>query len=810
MIFLNQKFFFKSIALLCLCSLNFVFSQNCNSFITGNLVDLHDNTPIIGATIRIQGLEKSAISNSEGAFILEGLCKGDYTLEAIHPFCEIQTQEVSLNNKVVGLKLFLEHHIEALQEVILSENSQKSLSKTGLELSLSADEMERYSSKSLAAGLEQLSGVSVLNTGNAISKPIIQGMFGSRVGIVYNEMRLENQQWGADHAPNVDLNAFEGLRLIKGAAVLKYAGDTPGGIVVLESKQLKITDTLYGKTLLTGASNGRGGSLVSSWVRSFNSGTYLKLQGTIKKFGDFSAPNYNLSNTGINENNFSFHLGQNKILQKWLFSYSYFKNEIGILRASHIGNVEDLLSALKSSRPIIINSFGYEINSPKQESEHHTLSLTYSKRFLTNNKWSIRYNFQNNNRKEFDIRKNENKGKAAIDLLLKTHSLNTDFEWKPSSSTSQLSGLFFQLQDNFSDPETDVKRLVPDYLKYKYGGYATLDFSPSNNFNFELGIRLEHQDIEVQKFYNDALWKDENYQDDFGQYIIREVSSQKLIKRNLKFNNISLNTGLKTTVFPKTTVSVNYYLSQRAPDISELFSEGLHHSLATLEYGNPYLDKETIHKFTFNFEKTSGKFKFSLSPYFLNANNYIIIEPSGVKLTARGAFPLWKYKAVAAQMKGIDFDFSYKISNHLTLNNATSYVEAKEQTNDRPIINIPPLNSRSQLDITFPKWKYYRLSIISRLVFRQNDYPDNNFEASIIKMGQFYDEWVDISTPPEGYHDLGVEMALDRFAFKSNKMSISLVFENLLNTSYRNYLNRLRFYGDELGRNIQLQIKFYH
>ena len=153
MIFLNQKFFFKSIALLCLCSLNFVFSQNCNSFITGNLVDLHDNTPIIGATIRIQGLEKSAISNSEGAFILEGLCKGNYTLEAIHPFCEIQTQEVSLNNKVVGLKLFLEHHIEALQEVILSENSQKFLSKTGLELSLSADEMERYSSKSLAAGL---------------------------------------------------------------------------------------------------------------------------------------------------------------------------------------------------------------------------------------------------------------------------------------------------------------------------------------------------------------------------------------------------------------------------------------------------------------------------------------------------------------------------------------------------------------------------------------------------------------------------------------------------------------------------------
>ena len=40
-------------------------------------------------------------------------------------------------------------------------------------------------------------------------------MFGSRVGIVYNDILLENQQWGQDHAPNVDVNAFESVRLVK-------------------------------------------------------------------------------------------------------------------------------------------------------------------------------------------------------------------------------------------------------------------------------------------------------------------------------------------------------------------------------------------------------------------------------------------------------------------------------------------------------------------------------------------------------------------------------------------------------------------
>ena len=42
------------------------------------------------------------------------------------------------------------------------------------------------------------------------------------------------------------------------------------------------------------------------------------------------------------------------------------------------------------------------------------------------------------------------------------------------------------------------------------------------------------------------------------------------------------------------------------------------------------------------------------------------------------------------------------------------------------------------------------------------------------------------------------------------KISISLIFDNILDTNYRNYLNRLRFYADEMGRNVMLQIKINH
>ena len=60
---------------------------------------------------------------------------------------------------------------------------------------------------------------------------------------------------------------------------------------------------------------------------------YFKAQGTMKKNGDYNTPNYILSNTGNNEENFSVTIGRNKILKKLRFNFSYFSQEIGILRS---------------------------------------------------------------------------------------------------------------------------------------------------------------------------------------------------------------------------------------------------------------------------------------------------------------------------------------------------------------------------------------------------------------------------------------------------------------------------------------------
>jgi len=798
----------KALASLSLLAASFCYCQKCDLQFDGQILDLHDNSPIIFATVQVIDSDQTVYSDNKGFFKLKNQCSGKINLKISHLNCEDLYQELNLN-KSGFKKFFLEHHIEFLNEVIVEESKIIDLSPTASTYLLTESQKDKTSGRGLASALEQISGVNILTTGNVINKPMIHGMFGSRVGIIYDGIQIENQQWGQDHAPNIDQNAFEEIRLIKGAGVLKYSGDTPGGVVVLENKLPKINDSLYGKSILNGNTNGRGLNVISSWIKSYSNGNYFKAQGTIKRNGDFSAPDYVLSNTGTNENNISFWIGQNKILSQWKINFSYFSQEIGILRSSHIGNVSDLVHAIELATPTIIQPFGHQINSPKQANSHYTAGFQYSKRDKSNGKLTTKYSWQRNNRKEYDVRRGELKNKPALDITLNTHDLLSNYQWEKLNLELD-SGVFFQIQDNYSDPDTGTRRLIPDYLKTELGTYFTASLTPSNNCSIAFGFRFGHQNNQIKKYYKNKRWNEENYQDKLGSFVINEVLSQKLVEQRLIFNNLALNSGVKFSISERLKLSLNLFHTERAPDIAEMFSDGLHHSLATIEYGNPFLKSEKTQKFVINLEKEIGNFKFNVSPYYTNCKNYIIIEPTGIEYTLRGAFPVWEYRAINSTIRGLDLDFSLDLNKNFRLKSSSSLIEGYERKSKTPLINIPPFTTTNFIQFSIPKLKSFYIEVSNKITLRQNQFPNHNFETSVVENGTRLNKLVDISTTPSSYHLFGAEFHWGPYPFFANKISLSLIFDNIFNSTYRNYLNRLRFYADEIGRNIMFQIKINH
>src|SRR6056297_2656765 len=245
-------------------------AQDCNSILVGEIIDFHDNKPLSGATISITGMNRNTVSKSDGKFSFRDLCDGIIELEVSHPVCTTRFVTVTISGDTFE-KVTLEHHLEELEEVKVVSNIPKN-TNSGQEEILSLKELERSSGNSLGDALKKITGVSTLNTGGNIVKPVIQGLNGSRILILNNNVRMQDMEWGEEHAPNVDVNANQKISVIKGAAALEYGGDAVGGVIVLEPVPIIRKDTIFGKTLLNLFSNGRGGNITSSVTKAYNSG----------------------------------------------------------------------------------------------------------------------------------------------------------------------------------------------------------------------------------------------------------------------------------------------------------------------------------------------------------------------------------------------------------------------------------------------------------------------------------------------------------------------------------------------------------
>ena len=204
-----------------------ICAQECENTFKGTIIDLHDNSLLAGATIIIAGLEEAVVSNIDGEFQFTNLCDGTYSFQVSHPFCETKGFTFKIEGNITKI-LKLEHHLEELNQVILDGKAYKAKTKTINEQRLNKNELESFSNLSFGDAIKSLSGVSSLNTGNTVVKPVINGLHSSRVLIINNGVRLEDQEWGAEHAPNIDINSSGNIAVIKGASALQYGGDAVG------------------------------------------------------------------------------------------------------------------------------------------------------------------------------------------------------------------------------------------------------------------------------------------------------------------------------------------------------------------------------------------------------------------------------------------------------------------------------------------------------------------------------------------------------------------------------------------------------
>jgi iron complex outermembrane receptor protein len=805
--------------------LSFCFSnaQECKLVLQGKVIDFHDSKPLELAQIYVVQLQKTYISKADGSYEISDLCPGTYDISVSHYDCETKkiTFDIDQNRT---LNISLEHHISELETVKVLADVHDNHASTQSTTRIKAEKIQEYSGASLGDALATVPGVSSLKTGNSIVKPIVHGLYGSRVAIVNDGLRQQDQEWGIEHAPNIDLNTASNIQIIKGASALRYGGDAIGGTILIEPDRVISKDTLRGHAILQGQTNGRGGSATTTINNYRASGWYQQATLTYKKLGDFEAPDYVLSNTGSETAAVNLGVGFKTFEYGASAKYSFYNSEIGILRASHIGNAGDLVRSINSGQPLIINDFTYDIDAPKQQVAHHGLQFNAFKRFAGLGKLSMDYSFQFNNRKEFDIRRGANAGLAALDIDLQTQNISLYGIADAFENTTYEAGIDYMNQANRPNAATGVRRLIPDYNANKIGAFVSVTHEPSEKWVLDAGLRYDRYDINATKFYLQSRWEDLGYDEQFAAFEIGEQGNQILTNPEFQYDLFAFTTGAKYLFDTHYDLALNLSSANRAPNPSELFSDGLHHALATIELGRLDLKKEQSYKINATFHGNEGDLDFEINPYINFVNDFIQLVPTGLETTIRGAFPVFEYEQINARLYGIDlhatYDFwtkktseemntnpneiVYKAVKLLSLETNLSYIHGTSTTDDEPLIDMPPAQFQTQLTWYNALVDRLDFKVSHQAVVQQNRFPNNNYDVSIPDdQGQLITSTVDISSTPAAYSLWNVGVS---YAFAKANTKINLSSNNLFNTQYRNYLNRQRFYADEVGRDIQLQI----
>lgn len=744
----------------------------CIWTISGHVLDEHDNSPLPFATVSVQEVnEKSSTADEKGNFQIIQLCEGTYTLIVNHLGCEPVEKVVYLQENIM-LDFHLEHHAELLEMVDVRSKRLRSKS-TAAESTLEGIELDLLRGKTLGESLASFSGVNSISTGANISKPVIHGLHSSRVQVMNQGIQQEGQEWGIEHAPEIDPFAATEIRIIKGVGAVEYGTGALGGVVLLESKPLEKEVNNLGELNIIGMSNGRqligSAKFASRFTRFFTA----SLQTSIKKAGDLNAPDYQLTNTAAEEFNFSTSLLYQKNDYLSEIYWSRFDTEVGILRSAHIGNLTDLEIALNSDEPFFVEDFSYDILNPKQAVTHNLWK--FRNEWKTDmGTWKTLYSFQLNERKEFDIRRGDRDDRPAVDLNLQVHRGQVSWSHQPlwEQWVGKI-GIDTYFKRNRNIPGTGTRPLIPWYNSLGTSIFL-IERWLMNDFQLEVGGRYDFQYMQVKRF---------NLQ-----------SELEILDYN--FNGVTAAIGgvYKPSEYWSITSNLGYAF--RPPNISELFSEGLHHSAGAIEEGDRNLNPEKgIKWITAFFYEQAQFFNLELDAYIHFIEDYIYLRPEAEpRLTIRGAFPVFSYTQTNARLYGFDFTGNVQLVEHLNLKLKSSIIRARDLTEEQPLFLMPA--DRFQVDA------FYSLSGNRRL-------KDIRFGLGYqyVAMQSRVPEGIDYAPSPDAYGLFRSEVSAN-LLIGNNTLGVSLSVNNLLDQSYRDYLNRLRYFADDVGRNIELRIKY--
>jgi iron complex outermembrane recepter protein len=767
-------------------------AQNCNFSLEGEIYDGESKEIIAGAVVVVTYGTDSTIteSNESGYFKFTNLCKGLIKISAYsigYKSFIIQTDLSSSQH------IDIELHSEACELNSVEIIHKKNENATQNIVTISSEELDKQRGKSLGEILKTLPGVDASQAGPNIFKPVIQGMSGNRIVIVQNGVRLEGQNWGNDHAPEIDPFSSNQISVIKGANSLAFGPEAQSGAIVIQPFEPHKTHGVFANSFSNYQTNSRQFQNALQMELSSHKlhGWYINLQGSQKKGGNIKTPTVFLDNTASEEYNGSSNIGYKTEKSEVRFTASTFNQQLGVYRGAHIGSLEDLIKNLNGNGYENKDGFKYPIARSYQKTNHQLYQFSLVKKLTKGRSIKLNLTVQKNKRLEYDIHrpKSDTSNQPNIQYFLNTYQSDLTFNHGVNRNIISKSGLQLYLQNNVTKT-TDLRLFLPNYQLKNFGLYHVKSVV-FDKTELELGSRIDLRNVQIYKYVNKVL------QDPNRSYWAFSASYGITHNFNKSFSMI-LNSALTT----------------RPPAVNELFSDGLHHGesifiLKTSNYFDLKTEKTISDSLGFNFENKNTSIR--LSVFYNRTNDFIFLKPTTPVISIRGAFPTYFYSQANATITGGDYHLKQKAGKMFILESKGSINYAKQQNNGDFILSTPVPKISNSINMLLGNLKGLKsnsLEISYSLNFRQPFFPKNKFDINYNTVNgiQTFTVNGDYMIAPKTFGLLNASYSSSLKIAKTN-LQVFISVNNILNKTYRSYLNKLRYYTDEQGVNCSITLK---
>ena len=638
-------------------------------------------------------------------------------------------------------------HLE-LNEVIvtgLTGETKMKYSPTPVSI-VSGKELRQISSTNIIDAIARQPGIAQITTGSGISKPVIRGLGYNRIITISDGVRQEGQQWGDEHGIEVDAQGVSTVEILKGPASLMYGSDAMAGVVIFHnmpiaslgemtaniSTEYQTNNGLFDYSL---SLNGNQSGVV--WNARYSE----KMAHAYKNKYDGYVPNSQFHERALS--------GMIGLHRQW--GQSHLRLGYYHLTPSIIEGERDEVTGELISDAANIKTYGKVL--PFQQVYHYK-AISDNTFNLPSGYLKAIIGYQQNQRKEYEESPDE------YNLYFQLHTLSYDIRymslenngWKMNGGI----GGMYQRSLNKGD-----EYLIPAYRLFDIGAYVTGN-KRLNEWTFSGGVRIDR----------------------------RQLHSESLIDNDqLRFTEFSRHftgvTGSLGAVF-NATENLNFRLNIsrgfRAPNMSELGSNGVHEGTVRYEIGNHDLRPEYSWQADLGMDFTSKYLSAQVALFANRIDNYVfshrvneIIEPG---------YDTYEFTQGDARLLGFEAGFDFHPIHQLHFANAFSLVDARqlhqpEETKYLPMTPAPRWTADLKYEFTHNgRWL-------------NNSYVAFGLECNLRQNHYYMADDTETATP--SYTLLNISAGTD-VKFKGKKVAeVHMTIDNLTNRAYQNHLSRLKY-----------------